>query len=82
MKVEHSNNVKVLIDISFITIYINDLIHFTIRRDPLIAIQSYKNGHLSYKIEYETNEKTIVTEYNNKEIWEAILKGLGEYHLF
>lgn len=75
-------DIKVIVELAFISIFIDGLLHFTIRRDPLIAIQSYRNGHLSYIIEYETDSKMVTTEYNKKEIWETILKGLGEYHIF
>ncbi len=80
MKVEHSVNVQV--ELTYVRILINGQLHLDIRRQHLIGIQSYKNGHKSFVIEYEYPKKVITSEYDKKEIWEAILRGLGAQPIF
>lgn len=75
-------DVKVEVELSLIRILIDGLLHFSVRRPELIAVHSYKNGHKSYIIEYETISKTILTEYDRSDLWASILTGLGEHQLF
>lgn len=74
--------VEVEVELAYIRILINGLLHLCVRRVPLIGIQSYKNGHKLFVIEYQTGTTMIVSEYDKEELWEEILKGLSKVPLF
>lgn len=74
--------VEVKIVDSYINIYIGDIIHLCIDRNKLIGFQSWidttKDYYCNFFIEYYTNDKNIITEYNDKNKWEEILKQLDK----
>jgi hypothetical protein len=57
------------------------LIHISFRREDLIGIQSWRWGHDDYWIEYTLKGGSMLTEYDSKEKFEIILRGLNELRL-
>lgn len=71
--------VRLEVALSYIKIYFNDTLHLLLRRDPIVGIQSYKNGYLSFRIDYHLRDgSTVETEYDKRETWEAVLQALDK----
>lgn len=64
---------EVKIHNNFLKIYIDGILHVSIKQSDLIGIHSYKNCDSSYFIEYHTPTKMIACEYNTLEKWQSIL---------
>lgn len=63
-----------------IRIYINGLLHWRIPRDKNIKLQSWIEGHTkSYIIEIWAAEHSDWVAYDNKPMWEKVLKLLDEH---
>lgn len=62
-------------------IYVNDLLHFEMRRVFYRGMQSWTDGDASsmYYIEIYLEGVTIQLEYDNKELWEGILKAINQF---
>jgi len=64
-----------------IKVFIDNILHLSIKRDELIGIQSWIMGYddnRKYHIEYTTKTSVIESEYDKLEKWQAILKLLDE----
>lgn len=63
------------IEDGYIKIYINDLLHLSIKVSEYIGIQSwiYPGSTTPYNIEYYTKSKKILTQYDSIEKWKTIL---------
>lgn len=68
-------NVKINLKGDVFTIHIDGLLHLYICH-PIISIQSWSEQNKFFKIEYQTKTQTILTEYDDKNKWIAILKEL------
>lgn len=67
--------VRLKIGAKFVNIFLNDLIHLGFIRSDFHSFQTWKEGHNDYRIEYYfIKGKPVLTQYDNKELWEAILK--------
>lgn len=65
-------------------IYINDLLHFYIKKDDFTGFQSWIEGAShspvkTYHIEFYTKNGEIECVYDNNEKWCEILKLLDQY---
>lgn len=65
-------------------ISINSIPHLCIRKSHLTGFQGYIKGEQAqvWYIEFYTKYGNFVSEYDNKEIWEQVLKALGEAKIF
>ena len=68
---------KVVFSVSkdYFRIDINDKPHFCYRIDLIVGFQSWINEKITttYCIEYYTAERSILTEYVDRELWQEIL---------
>lgn len=61
----------------YFKIYINQTLHLSIKIDEYLGVQSWidENTLYRYNIEfYLKNRKSIVCEYEDRVLWESILK--------
>lgn len=58
-------------------IYINNLLHLYVC-EPIISFQSFSVQDKFYTIEYQTKNRTIVTEYDCLIKWTVILEQLDK----
>lgn len=68
-------------DLRALRIFINDLIHLELVMADYYGFQAWQEGSNScvYKIQfYRDGEKNVLCEYEDREIWKQILKGLEE----
>lgn len=79
-KFEHAREAEIkLVDSpDDIRIYINDILHFYIRRTELISLQSWYVSKNYWCIEITTTTKNINLAYNSLHKWQTILKLLSE----
>lgn len=71
------NTVSAKKDLRSLRIYINNLLHLEILMDNHDGLQSWLegSGRYNYFIEfYRRNSKSILCEYDDRNIWENILK--------
>ena len=68
--------IRVFTTLYHLRITINGLLHFSLKLDDLVAIQSWIVASGSYRIVYYTKTIEIVCEYDNRDNWQTILKGL------
>ena len=61
-----------------VKIYVNKLLHLSLRRKKIIGIQSYIEGETRKKwiIEIYTAKKTIIVGCKYRYLWEALLRVL------
>jgi hypothetical protein len=59
-------------------IYFGDTLHLHVKRSKLLGVQSWRYGENNYSIEYTMDGNNILTEYDDKEKFEAILRRLDE----
>lgn len=73
--------ITVLQEHKTLKIYINDLLHFEMRRVFYRGMQSWTDGNTSgmYYIEISLEGSTIQLEYDNKDLWVGILKAINEF---
>lgn len=58
---------------------INGILHLSVSREYLVAVQSWESGipGTSWVIEFTLKDGAVVkSEYSRRDIWEAILKGV------
>jgi len=72
--------IKVETNYNSLRIFINGILHLSIKKNELISVQSWLIENL-YIIEYTTKDTEILTEYVDRETWETILKGLVETNI-
>ena len=70
--------IEVVTSFTHLRIYINGLLHFSVILDELVGIQSWIVSQRSYRIEYYLKSRKIICEYDSRQTWESILKGLHE----
>lgn len=77
------SNISLRIINGVIRIYINELLHLSLRQDNLLGIQSYVFGYSQndYRIEFYLKETTIIVEYDTKDKWEQILRLIEQNNL-
>jgi hypothetical protein len=71
-------NVSIKLKGDVFTIHINELLHLYIC-EPIISIQSFNEQDKFFKIEYQTKNQTILTEYDCPLKWTQILKELNKH---
>jgi hypothetical protein len=62
-----------------IKIYINDLLHLCIKIDEYIGVQSWIDDYSKYRYNINfhfKNNTDILCEYDDRNLWESILKQL------
>jgi hypothetical protein len=69
-------DIKVFTTLAHLRVKINGLLHFSISLDQLVGIQSWIVASGSYRIVYYTKTGKITCEYDNRNNWELILRGL------
>lgn len=57
-------------------IKINDILHLNINTVKLAGIYSWNMGDKDFFIEFTFDDATITAEYDNKDLWVAILNEL------
>jgi hypothetical protein len=73
-------DIKCKSDSEDIRIYVNDILHIRIPRDNNIKIQSWIEGHTkTFRIEIWCVNHSEKYVYDNREMWEQILKLLDEH---
>jgi len=73
------NKIVIESDFGRIRIKINGIIHLSLKQSPDIQIQSWLYPSRSYyAIQYYSAGSNILCEYEDKGIWEQILKKLEE----
>lgn len=63
-----------------VRVRINGLLHLHLDRHQLLAVQSWETGipGTSWAIEFTFKDGTVVkSEYSRRDIWEAIIEGIG-----
>lgn len=75
------NTITVLREHKSLKIYINNLLHFEMRRGFYRGMQSWTDGDTSsmYYIEISLEGAVIQLEYDNKDLWVGILKAINEF---
>lgn len=68
--------IQVFTTLYHLRITISGLLHFSIKLDQLIGIQSWIVSNSSFRIEYYTKTGKITCEYDDELKWTTILKGL------
>jgi hypothetical protein len=65
---------------NYVKIFINGLLHFSIKYNDIISIQTWIMSNGWYCIEYyvKGKEESILSEYDDFEKWSAIVKLLNE----
>lgn len=71
-------DIRVELHFDAIKIYFGNLLHAYILRSKLLGIQSWRAGENNYFIEYTLNGNNLLTEYDDLEKFQAVLKGLEE----
>jgi hypothetical protein len=78
--------VEIKIGPAEIVIEINKIPHLILRRADLTAIHSWIHSvgvvETYFFIEYTTRNGTITSDYDDRSLWEEILKKLGQAKLF
>ncbi len=75
--------IRIIVELNFFKIYINDLLHLLVKRVDLLGLQFYINNSKSFKIEYLFKDGTVLeSEYDSREKWVAILKELDKVDIF
>jgi hypothetical protein len=67
--------------IESLKIKFNGLVFVCIKRDALIGFQSWRENS-KYCIEFTCADANILTEYDNRELWERVLKELDKGYIF
>jgi hypothetical protein len=77
------NKYDLKIEKNALKIYINDILHISIKRSSILGYQSWINAPAGmYFIEYTTDGREILTEYDDVEKWKSILKLLNKASIF
>lgn len=66
-------NISVIRKSGYFKIYIDNLLHVSILSADIIGFQSYLEGHKFCIKYYLRNDTKILSEYEQREMWEAIL---------
>jgi hypothetical protein len=61
----------------FIRVYVDGSVQFAVRAEQLLAFQAF-NDDGYYQIEFHTYDKIIVCQYQNRDMWIAVLNGLDK----
>lgn len=69
------SRVKVVSGFYNTQIFIDDLLHLSVKTEKLNGVTSYIKGENSYAIELYAGQK-IICEYATRALWEEILKQL------
>jgi hypothetical protein len=64
-----------------VKIYIDNVLHLSIKKDELIGIQSWKTDTM-YCIEYTLKSSSILCEYVEKDLWINMLNMLDQSNLY
>jgi hypothetical protein len=80
MKIAKKNKYSITSTGNFIKIYINDVLHISIKYNDIASIQTWKMSNGWYCIEYYLNglDEPILSEYDNIDKWKSIIKLLDE----
>lgn len=72
------NKISIKGDYKELKLYINDLLHLQYNKEGHLALNSWIEGYRNQKYVIEfLNEKGFVTlEYDNRPLWESVLKTL------
>jgi hypothetical protein len=74
---EKSVDVKAESTCDHIRVYLDGVMHLSIKQNDLVGIKSYKIGKVdTYNIDFFMKDTTIDCNYTRKDIWENILKEL------
>ena len=73
---DKDHNISVKITLEHLRIYINEILHISIKLDEILGIQSWIHSKKSYKIEFYLKKSTILCVYDNFYKWKTILTGI------
>ncbi len=66
------------IDFYYIKLYVTGLLFLFIVRKDFVGFHAWMDNNGKYSIEFVTRKKNILTELDNKEKWQSVLKLLDE----
>lgn len=69
-------NVRVHYDIDEVKVYVEDVLHFHYRKADYWGMQAYHE--FKYTIEIYLADRTLTLEYDNRDLWKAVLNKLGD----
>lgn len=76
---ENTPKVEIVVDHYNLRIFIDKVLHLSIKVAPLLGIQAYINqGNANYAIDFHVGKAVVTCEYANRELWEDILNKLLE----
>lgn len=72
--------VRMVVNKKVATIYINEIVHFKFNREGLIGLDSWAEGtkRKQYYICYNFVGGEITCDYDDRMLWESILKTIDE----
>jgi hypothetical protein len=77
---------KIEVDWNHIKIYMNDVLHVLLKKEELVGIQAWIEGHginSTYHIKYYMKNKIhIKSEYWDIQHWQEVLRVLDQQDLF
>lgn len=71
--------VEVKIKYSHLKIYIDGILHLSVKVEEIVGIQSYLTGKERYHIDITTKTSCIECMYTRKDIWTSILKQIDKF---
>jgi hypothetical protein len=77
LKKTNQFSVEVTCKNGWLKIYLCGLLHLALRQKDLIGVQSWMNDGM-YLIEYTTTDQEVLTEYDDRQKWEALLHKLDD----
>lgn len=69
--------IDVFIRAGYFKIYIDNLIHISLRSDEIIDIETY-DSHEKYYINYHLKTRFVETFYINEDLWKEILQKIDK----
>lgn len=76
-----ATKIDIIIEFDTIKIYIKTILFLAIRRDEYVGLQSWIEGEMKWKIEFYLKTTSIITEFNSKEKWKAMLTELDKMNI-
>ncbi len=78
------NNYSATVKDNCLKVYINKVLHFSIKREDIIGFQSWVEGEDTQRfiIEFYTRYQTILVGYDDKDKWIKILNLIDKQDLY
>lgn len=79
MKTSVYKGIEIKVLFNTVSVYIDGVLHVRFKKDSWLGVQSWLEGEGKYCIEYYFNTRSILTEYDSKDKWLAILLELNKF---